>query len=205
MIVAIVALLLSVATGLGAFVVLDRRHRQAWSRELPAESIDASPYRATTVIPGHENHAPLRVRIAAFSCLWIGQGAFVVILVPSLFVTLRSLPRLFIGLPPANPLDFLHGAGTVVWRTGGLLLARDPRTLPSALLVEQFGRLLSLGLIAFASFGLYSHASLVWWSILGFGVALFLHVAMVRWALRIHASLFDPRVDLPEPASNRAE
>jgi hypothetical protein len=120
-----------------AYAFVEARHRRAWtSLSLPALRVGGGPYRGGEVVAGRLARAPLLVRAAALGCFY-GSWCCLVAWAVVGFAFLEQGELLLLVL-----------AGVVIaaatWRTGVLLLRRDPRTL-------RFGRRVAVGAAAHAA------------------------------------------------------
>ena len=115
---------LPVATALVPYAVLEQRSRAFWQGvPLPAVVVGDDPYRAALVPAGNLSRAPLLVRSAALSCMFMGQ-----MFVPGVCLGLFGLAIYGLGLVSVPGLV----VAARLWAASGNLLKGTPAGIAQA-------------------------------------------------------------------------
>jgi hypothetical protein len=116
---ALVVLLGSLGWACFSFAREERAYRREWRQApVPQADVGEPPYRVASVGGQPLECAPFLVKAAALACLWIGQGVFVLMLVPSILFRTSLTAFLLGGQSPEL------GTAGIVFRLGPLLLRR---------------------------------------------------------------------------------
>jgi len=104
--------------------LIERHFRGLWAGSpLPPVTVSAAPYRGARVVPGFTQQAPGRVRLAAFTCFFLGQ-----MFLPGLLVGLVGLFVMGIGLVAIPGLI----VSARIWFAGIHLLKGTPESIGKA-------------------------------------------------------------------------
>jgi hypothetical protein len=139
---ALVTLTLAATTAvgltLGRTYHLDHAYRHRWPRRQPAALASADAYRGASITPPLvPGQAPALVRNTALLSTWLGC-----MFVPGLLAGLVGLA--------AGGIGVISVPGLIIsarcWRSGGLLLAADPRGAESARTTARWSAVLNTGI-----------------------------------------------------------